>query len=114
MAVFAESQATRWTDAWTTFADTDKTWAYRQDQLPTTHPIVADIPDVESIHLNFDGITYAKGASVLRQLAAWVGQEQFLEGLKAYCKRHEFGNAELADFLRAFEEASEREGRSYP
>ena len=109
MAVFAEAQATRWTEAWTTFADTDKTWAYRQDQLPTTHPIVADIPDVESIHLNFDGITYAKGASVLRQLAAWVGQEQFLEGLKAYCKRHEFRNAELKDFLEALEEASGRD-----
>jgi aminopeptidase N len=109
MAVLAEEEATRWTEAWTTFADTEKTWAYRQDQLPTTHPIVADIPDLESIHLNFDGITYAKGASVLKQLAAWVGQGKFLDGVKAYCKRHEFGNAELADFLAALEESSGRD-----
>jgi aminopeptidase N len=109
MAVFAQANATRWTEAWTTFADVEKTWAYRQDQLPTTHPIVADIPDVESIHLNFDGITYAKGASVLRQLVAWVGQDQFLEGMKLYCKRHEFGNAELSDFLAALEETSGRD-----
>ena len=109
MAVLSQVGATRWKEAWTTFADTEKTWAYRQDQLPTTHPIVADVPDVESIHLNFDGITYAKGASVLRQLVAWVGEERFLRGIKAYCKRHEFANAELADFLDALEEASGRD-----
>jgi aminopeptidase N len=109
MAVLAQANATRWTEAWTTFADVEKTWAYRQDQLPTTHPIVAEIPDVESIHLNFDGITYAKGASVLRQLVAWVGQDQFIEGIKLYCKRHEFGNAELSDFLAALEETSGRD-----
>jgi aminopeptidase N len=109
MAVLSQVAATRWKEAWTTFADTEKTWAYRQDQLPTTHPIVADVPDVESIHLNFDGITYAKGASVLRQLVAWVGEERFLQGVKAYCRRHEFGNAELSDFLDALEEASGRD-----
>jgi aminopeptidase N len=109
MAVLSQVEATRWKEAWTTFADTEKTWAYRQDQLPTTHPIVADIPDVVSIHLNFDGITYAKGASVLRQLVAWVGQEGFLEGVKLYCKRHQFGNAELDDFLAALEETSGRD-----
>jgi aminopeptidase N len=113
MAIFAQSQATRWTEAWTTFADVEKTWAYRQDQLPTTHPIEAEIPDVQSIHLNFDGITYAKGASVLRQLVAWVGQDQFLEGIKLYCKRHEFGNAELSDFLAALEETSGRDLRAW-
>jgi aminopeptidase N len=109
MAILAESRATRWTEAWSTFANTEKTWALRQDQLPTTHPIVADIPDVEAIHLNFDGITYAKGASVLRQLAAWVGEERFLEGVRAYVKRHEFANAELLDFLAALEETSGRD-----
>jgi aminopeptidase N len=109
MAVLAQTEATRWKEAWTTFADTEKTWALRQDQLPTTHPIVADIPDVVSIHLNFDGITYAKGAAALRQLVAWVGQERFLEGLRAYFRRHEFGNAELADFLAVLEEASGRD-----
>jgi aminopeptidase N len=109
MAVLSQVGATRWTEGWTTFADTEKTWAYKQDQLPTTHPIVAEVPDVESIHLNFDGITYAKGASVLRQLVAWVGEERFLQGVKTYCRRHEFGNAELADFLDSLEEASGRD-----
>jgi aminopeptidase N len=109
MAVLSQVEATRWTEGWTTFADTEKTWAYRQDQLPTTHPIVADIPDVVSIHLNFDGITYAKGASVLRQLVAWVGQEEFLEGMRVFCRRHEFANAELDDFLSALEETSGRD-----
>ncbi len=109
MAVLALVENTRFTESWTSFADTEKTWAYRQDQLSTTHPIVADIPDVESIHLNFDGITYAKGASVLKQLVAWVGRERFLEGMKVYCRRHEFGNATLTDFLGALEEASGRD-----
>jgi aminopeptidase N len=109
MAVFAEVGATRWTDAWTTFADTEKTWATRQDQLPTTHPIVADVPTVEAVHLNFDGISYAKGAAVLKQLVAWVGEERFLEGIKVYVRRHEYGNADLDEFLAALEEGSGRD-----
>ncbi len=109
MAVLSQADATGWTEAWTTFADTEKTWAYRQDQLPTTHPIVAEVPDIESIYLNFDGITYAKGASVLRQLVAWVGRDRFLEGMKRYHRRHEFGNTELSDFLAALEEVSGRD-----
>ncbi|HXF56531.1 MAG TPA: aminopeptidase N, partial [Actinomycetota bacterium] len=109
MAVLAQAEATRWKEAWTTFADTEKTWAYRQDQLPTTHPIVADIPDVESIHLNFDGITYAKGASVLKQLVHWVGRDRFLEGMHRYHERHRFGNATLDDFLAVLEEVSGRD-----
>jgi aminopeptidase N len=109
MGVLSEAEATRFREAWTTFADTEKTWAYRQDQLPSTHPIVADVPDVESVHLNFDGISYAKGASVLKQLVAWVGQDRFQEGLKLYCKRYEFGNASLDDFLAAVEEGSGRD-----
>jgi aminopeptidase N len=109
MAVLSEADATRWTEAWTTFADTEKTWAYHQDQLPTTHPVVADIPDVESIHLNFDGITYAKGASVLKQLVAWVGQGEFLRGTGVYHAHHAYGNATLDDFLAALVEASGRD-----
>src|SRR5919109_2880892 len=109
MGVLSEAEATRFRDAWTTFADTEKTWAYRQDQLPTTHPIVADVPNVESVHLNFDGISYAKGASVLKQLVSWVGRDQFFEGLKVYCRRYEFGNASLDDFLAAVEEGSGRD-----
>jgi aminopeptidase N len=101
-------EATRFRSAWTTFASAWKTWAYRQDQLPSTHPIVADAPDIETMKTNFDGITYAKGASVLRQLVAWVGQKEFLDGIRAYFARHAWGNTDLKDFLAALEEASGR------
>ncbi|MDQ3947385.1 MAG: ERAP1-like C-terminal domain-containing protein, partial [Actinomycetota bacterium] len=102
-------EATRFRSAWTTFASAWKVWAYRQDQLPSTHPIVADAPDIEAMKTNFDGITYAKGASVLRQLVAWVGQDEFLAGVRTYFKRHAWGNTELPDFLGALEEASGRD-----
>ena len=108
-AVFSEANATRWRNAWVTFADSEKTWAYRQDQLATTHPIVADIPDINSTKVNFDGITYAKGASVLKQLVAWVGEDAFLAGLRKYFRQHEYGNTDLSDFLSALEEASGRD-----
>ena len=108
-AVLSQVENTRFRHAWTTFANSEKTWALQQDQLPTTHPIVADIPDVLSVHLNFDGITYAKGAAVLKQLVAWVGLEQFLEGMKAYFAGHEYGNTELKDFLATLEETSGRD-----
>ena len=101
-------EATRFRSAWASFANALKTWAYRQDQLPSTHPIVADAPDIETMKTNFDGITYAKGASVLRQLVAWVGQKEFLDGVRAYFARHAWGNTDLADFLAALEEASGR------
>src|SRR5207237_715750 len=78
------AEATRWTSAWTTFAQLYKAWAYRQDQLPSTHPIAADIPDIAAVEVNFDGITYAKGASVLKQLVAYVGRENFLDGVRKY------------------------------
>ena len=74
-------------DAWTTFANVEKTWAYRQDQLPSTHPIATDAPDVQTAEVNFDGITYAKGASVLKQLGAYVGVEAFLAGLRDVLRR---------------------------
>jgi aminopeptidase N len=109
MAVLCQAEATRWQHAFVTFSDMDKTWAKLQDQLPSTHPIAADMPDIESVHQNFDGITYAKGASVLRQLVAWVGQEEFLAGCRVYFQRHAWGNTELTDFLTALEEASGRD-----
>lgn len=109
MAVLSQTEATRWTDAWVTFLDAEKTWAKFQDQLPSTHPVAADMPDVESVHQNFDGITYAKGASVLRQLVAWVGQDAFLAGCRDYFARHAWGNTTLADFLAALERTSGRE-----
>jgi aminopeptidase N len=108
-SVLALTRATRFTNGWTAFANDEKTWAYQQDQLPTTHPITADMPDTNSVHNNFDGITYAKGASVLRQLAAWVGEDAFLEGLRIYFRRHEFSNTDLSGFLSALEEASDRD-----
>jgi aminopeptidase N len=109
MAYLAKQRATRFTSSWVSFSSDEKTWAYRQDQLPTTHPIVADIPDVEATHLNFDGITYAKGASVLKQLVAWVGEEPFFNGLRRYFKRHEYANTELPDFLGPLAEESGRD-----
>ncbi|MDR0416834.1 MAG: aminopeptidase N [Propionibacteriaceae bacterium] len=96
-------------DAWTTFQASEKTWGYHQDQLSSTHPIAADIRDLADVEVNFDGITYAKGAAVLRQLAAWVGQRQFLTGVTAYLKRHAHGNATLADLLAELERASGRD-----
>jgi aminopeptidase N len=101
--------ATQFTDAWTSFANSRKTWAYFQDQLPTTHPIAADNPDLHAVEVNFDGITYAKGAAALRQLVAWVGEEEFFAGLRIYFERHAFGNSQLADLLGALEETSGRD-----
>ena len=109
----ALAEATRFHDGWVSFADGEKTWAYQQDQLPTTHAITTDVPDTQSIRLNFDGITYAKGASVLKQLAAWVGDDAFIDGLRAYFRRHEWGNTTLADFLSALEETSGRDLRAW-
>jgi aminopeptidase N len=113
MSVLAMVEATRWDGAWVTFLDAEKTWAKFQDQLPSTHPIADEMPDVESVHQNFDGITYAKGASVLRQLVAWVGQDEFLAGCRDYFERHAWGNTTLADFLAALERASGRELSSW-
>jgi aminopeptidase N len=109
VSYLAKERATRFVNSWVTFASDEKTWAYRQDQLPTTHPIVAEIPDVEATHLNFDGITYAKGASVLKQLVAWVGEKPFFDGLRRYFKDHAWGNTELPDFLRPLAEESGRD-----
>jgi aminopeptidase N len=109
MSVLAQVESTRYTRGWTTFASTEKTWAYRQDQLPSTHPIAADIVDIEAVKVNFDGITYAKGASVLKQLVAWVGQDAFLSALQSYFTAHEYGNTVLADLLGALERASGRD-----
>ncbi len=103
------AEATRWPNAWTTFTQVWKAWAYRQDQLPSTHPIAADIVDIAAVEVNFDGITYAKGASVLRQLVAYVGRENFLSGVRAYFGEHAWGNAALADLLDALAKASGRD-----
>ncbi len=108
-SVVCQAEATKYRTAWTTFANVEKTWAYRQDQLPSTHPVAADIPDVEAVEVNFDGITYAKGASVLKQLAAYVGQGEFFDAMKVYFKRHAFENTRFADLLAVLSEVSGRD-----
>ena len=112
-STLATAEATEWTQAWTTFASLEKNWAYRQDQLPSTHPIVATINDLEDVQVNFDGITYAKGASVLKQLVAWVGQEPFMRGVSSYFKKHAWKNTELNDLLVELERESGRELSSW-
>ncbi|MFF4710074.1 aminopeptidase N [Streptomyces eurythermus] len=109
MGTFGSVGATRFKDAWITFANRRKAWAYRADQLPSTHPITADIRDLQDAKLNFDGITYAKGASVLKQLVAYVGQDAFLEGARRYFKRHAYGNTRLGDLLSVLGETSGRD-----
>jgi aminopeptidase N len=107
--VTAQAEATRWSTAWTTFAQAWKAWAYRQDQLPSTHPIAADVPDIEAVEVNFDGITYAKGAAVLKQLVAHVGRENFLTAVRRYFGQHAWANATLSDLLAALEQTSGRD-----
>jgi aminopeptidase N len=108
-STIATAEATEWTQAWTTFNAMEKSWAYRQDQLPSTHPVVAQINDLEDVQVNFDGITYAKGGSVLKQLAAWVGIEEFFAGVGAYFRKHQWRNTELRDLLVELEATSGRD-----
>ena len=107
-STIATAEATEWTEAWTTFHAMEKSWAYRQDQLPSTHPVVATIADLEDVQVNFDGITYAKGGSVLKQLVAWVGIDAFFAGVSAYFDKHSYGNTELTDLLAELETTSGR------
>lgn len=109
MGTLGVDRATDWDTAWVNFASKRKAWAYVQDQLPTTHPIVADIPDLEAAKQNFDGITYAKGASVLKQLVAYVGFDAFIAGSRQYFRDHAFGNTSLQDLLAALSAASGRD-----
>ena len=112
-AHWASTGATKYNEAWTLFHVQRKAWAYRQDQLPSTHPIAANMPDLDSVYENFDGITYAKGASALRQLVAWVGEENFLKGLKAYFDKHAWKNTELTDLLSELSISSGRDLESW-
>ncbi|MCF6526395.1 aminopeptidase N [Streptomyces sp. JJ36] len=113
VACQAYAPGSRWPHAWTTFANQMKTWAYRQDQLPSTHPIMAEIRDLDDVLVNFDGITYAKGASVLKQLVAYVGTDEFFEGVQTYFRRHEWANTRLTDLLAALEETSGRDLKTW-
>lgn len=112
-STIATAEATEWHEAWTTFQAMEKSWAYRQDQLPSTHPVVATINDLEDVQVNFDGITYAKGGSVLKQLVAWVGEEAFFAGVGRYFQKHAWGNTELTDLLAELEATSGRELASW-
>ncbi|MFD8415993.1 aminopeptidase N [Streptomyces sp. NPDC059650] len=109
MGSFSQVEATRFDTAWVTFANNRKAWAYRADQLPSTHPITADIPDLEAAKLNFDGITYSKGAAVLKQLVAYVGRDAFLEGARRYFKANAYGNTTLDNLLSVLGEVSGRD-----
>ncbi|MEZ3178571.1 aminopeptidase N [Streptomyces pimonensis] len=104
------TEATRFTDTWTDFGVTRKPWGYDADQRPSTHPVAPDdVVDTASALLNFDGISYAKGASALRQLVAWLGEKDFLAGINTHFQRHRFGNAGLADFLDSLAAATDRD-----
>jgi len=108
-STLATAEVTEYKNSWVTFNSLEKSWAYRQDQLPSTHPIMANIRDLEDVEVNFDGITYAKGASVLRQLVAWVGQDAFFAGVAEYFRKHHHANATLGDLLAELEKASGRD-----
>jgi aminopeptidase N len=107
-AVQSCAEATRFADAWTTFCSGRKVWGYMQDQQPSTHPIAADVPTLSEAIANFDGISYAKGGSVLKQLVAYAGRDNFFAAIRAYLAEHAWGNATLADLLSALEESSGR------
>ncbi|MCB8904713.1 MULTISPECIES: aminopeptidase N [unclassified Streptomyces] len=99
-------------DTWVDFGVTRKAWGYEADQRPSTHPVAPDpeaVPDTASALLNFDGISYAKGASALRQLVNWLGEKDFLAGINIHFKRHKFGNATLADFIDNLAAATDRD-----
>ena len=108
MAYLAMAEGTRFKGGWAGFNSERKNWAYRQDQLSSTHPIVADMVDIEAVNANFDGITYAKGASVLQQLVAHVGRENFITGLQKYFAKHAWGNTTLKDLFDQLEATSGR------
>src|ERR1700712_923307 len=113
ISTLATAEATEWTEAWTTFNILEKNWAYTQDQLPSTHPIVAEIRDLDDVLVNFDGITYAKGASVLKQLVPYVGREPFIAGIHEYFVKHAHSNTTLADLLVELEATSGRDLTSW-
>jgi aminopeptidase N len=112
-STLATAEATQWHDAWATFSAGEKSWALRQDQLSTTHPIVAPIKDLHDTEVNFDGITYAKGASVLKQLVAYVGRDKFFEGINHYLNNHAYANATLHDLLTELEATSGRDLKTW-
>ncbi len=108
-STIATVETSEWTEGWTTFLSMEKGQAYVQDQLPSTHPIVADIRDIEDVEVNFDHITYGKGGSALKQLVAFVGLDDFFAGLSNYFRKYAYGNTVLADLLAELEATSGRD-----
>ena len=108
-STLATAEITRWNQAWTTFQTLEKGWAYNQDELSSTHPVAAEINDLHDVEVNFDGITYAKGASVLAALVGYVGRDNFFAGIQRYLAAHAYANAELSDLLRELEAVSGRD-----
>jgi aminopeptidase N len=108
------SEVTRFHSVWTDFAVDRKLWGYGADQRPSTHPVAPEhVADTESGFSNFDGISYAKGCAILRQLVAWLGDEPFFAGLRAHFHKHAWGNATLSDLLEALSESSGRDLRAW-
>jgi aminopeptidase N len=100
------SESTKYTNAWTEFNSVRKNWAYRVDQMTSTHPIAVEMEDLDAVRTNFDGISYAKGASVLQQLVAHVGRDNFIAGLRKYFAKHAYKNTELSDLITELQAAS--------
>ena len=109
----ALTEATRFKDGWTSFIISNKSWAFKQDQLVSTHPIAVHMEDIHSVNANFDGISYAKGASVLHQLMAYIGRENFIKGLQVYFTKFAWQNTQLSDLLNELEIASGRELKTW-
>jgi aminopeptidase N len=100
------SESTKYTNAWTEFNSVRKNWAYRVDQMTSTHPIAVEMEDLDAVRTNFDGISYAKGASVLQQLVAHVGRDNFIAGLRKYFSQHAYKNTELSDLITELQATS--------
>ncbi|MBI4040690.1 MAG: aminopeptidase N [Deltaproteobacteria bacterium] len=107
MAFLAQAEATDFKEAWHTFFEGIKSWAYWEDEMVTTHPIVAKVPHTAEAMTNFDGITYGKGASVLKQLAYFLGPEKFRAGVSNYFKKYAYQNTKMKDFIESLSEASD-------
>ncbi len=109
MGTLAAAEAAGFKESWVTFANRRKSWAYKQDQLPSSHPIVGDVPHLEAARQNFDGITYAKGSSVIKQLVAYLGFTDFIAAIRLYFQRHAWSNTSLEDFLTALDQTTSRD-----
>jgi aminopeptidase N len=109
MATLAMSEATEFKEAWVDFFTDDKSWAYWEDSLVTTHPIEGKVKSVKDAFATFDGITYGKGGSVLKQLREYMTADAFKRGIQTYIKTHAFSNAELKEFIAALQSQTPRD-----